>query len=746
MLRLAKSLQFFQQPDDLLTQAQSFIAPQGYSLIVGSNNQNVVPIYGPGSAFQGQVVLQLAKPIKGPCRLRVVFSCRQNLGPHPAAATTHPATPTHNQHHAHEDLTSVVATGVPRSSSPPSPLHHQHQHHHANGQTSPTAAAGSTIVRPFSSSSSTGSRRDSRSLDSTCSASAGEHHEVLFEIEQILLEDQDMAVKRHLFMFSIKLPMCNFPPSFQDRDRSVIYSVQSDLTFMTHPEDPATRVTIQASPVQIKYVPMVPSSMVQFPVIEMGQGLEPNTNKALYKVTVESEQRGASPGESVPFRLTMVNSSPTDLYSFQVALVRTMTFYPEYANRSGATAPSSGTPISQYSPESTIVDSTTIPISLMPNKGQTWAETIHYTIPNDSSLIPTTNKYVTPLFKIDYYIAISLPVYSKSAGLGSWFTQGFKAPPPLDLSQVPASMSPPLSASSTTSTNTTAAATGTTIGGASGGWQEVSLSDNNNNNGNSNSSNNNHQQQHRRSHSDHRLSKLSLQSVTADRVATINTSGKFPTLIQLPLIPFIVGTVPSVITERQLRWPIPGYQDVTAQPCFIRDKFEEEMHRQLERMENLMMEEDDINVEDLVKAAQINKSDSSGSDEDEHQQRESGGVASATGSATSPSSSRTSAQRHADRVPARFRSGMGLKTPPPSPPSSSPPPLDNLVGAMASMRTGTAGSGGGSSGGHGTSQTLPRSAGRPQRSMSPKAGGGLSKEVLLEMHHKAQQQQYASMQ
>ncbi|KAF9976765.1 hypothetical protein BGZ73_007900 [Actinomortierella ambigua] len=691
MLRLAKSFQFFQQPDDLHTQAQSFIVPQGYSLIVGSNNHNVVPIYGPGSSFQGQVVLQLAKPIKGPCRLRVVFSCRQNLGPHPAAATTHPATSAN----AHEELTSVV-TGAPRSPSSSPPPHN----HHANGHITATSSAhvGASIIRPFSSSSSTGSRRNSRSLDSTCSTLASEHHEVLFEIEHVLLEDQDMAIKRHLFMFTIKLPMCNFPPSFkQDRDQSVIYAVHSDLTFMTHPEDPATRVTLQASPVQIKYVPMVPSSMVQFPVIEMGQGLEPNTNKPLYKVTVESEQRGASPGESVPFRLTIVNTSPTDLYSIQVALVRTMTFYPEYANRGapGATATASA-PISQYSPESTIVDSTTIPMALMPNKGQTWAETIHYTIPNDSSLIPTTNKSVTSLFRVDYFIAISLPVYSKSAGIGSWFTQGFKSPPPIDLSQIPASMSPPLSASPT---HPAAGSAGAQDGGAAN--------------------------THRRSNSDHRLSKLSLQSVTSDRVSSISTSGKWPTLIQLPLIPLIVGTVPSAVTERQLRWPIPSYQDVPAHPCFIRDKFEEEMHRQLERMENLMQEEDDINVEDLVKAAK--KSDSSGSDEDDqHHQDGAGGTAGARAS-----------HRHADRVPARFRSGMGLKTPPPSPPSSSPPPLDNLVGAMASVRGGS----------HvGMSQTLPRSAGRPQRSMSPKAGGGLGKEVLLEMHHKAQQQQYSSMQ
>ncbi|KAG0244177.1 hypothetical protein BGW41_000164 [Actinomortierella wolfii] len=681
MLRLAKSLQFFQQSDDLHSQAQAFIAPQGYSLIVGSNNQNIVPIYGPGSSFQGQVILQLAKPIKGPCRLRVAFTCQQNLGPYPLASSS-TNSPTS---YPHEELTSVTA-------NPPSP----------NSPSSiPTTSAshshiGATIIRPFSSAS-TGSRRNSRSLDSTCSSVAGEHHVMLFDIEHVLFEDQYMAVKRHLFMFTIKLPMCNFPPSFQEKDRFVVYTVHSDLTFMTQPEDPATRVTLQASPVQIKYVPMVPSSIVQFPVIEMGQGLEPTTNKPLYKVTVESEQRGASPGESIPFRLTLSNTSPTELYSIQIALVRTMTFYPEYAGRAAAASNSTtaSAPISQYSPESTIVDSTTIPVSTSPNKGLTWSENIQYTIPKDSNLIPTTNKTVTSLFKVDYYIAISVPIASKSAGLGSWFTQGFKAPPPINLSQIPVSTTPSPSPPSTATTGTTQQepfVVSTTVSSA-----------------------------HRRSQSEnHRLSKVTLQSITSDRVASINTSGKWPTLIQLPLVPIIVGTVPSTISERRLRWPIPSYQEVTAQPCFIRDKFEEEMHKQLEQMESLMMEEDDIDVEDLVKAAQQHKADSSGSDEDE------GG------------GKHGHHHRRADRVPARFRSGMGLKTPPPSPPSSSPP-LDNLMGAVASMRSGSSNAG--------LAHTLPRSAGRPPRSMSPKAGGGggLSKGVLLEMHHKAQQQQYASM-
>ncbi|KAF9278108.1 hypothetical protein BGZ74_003172, partial [Mortierella antarctica] len=322
-------------------------------------------------------------------------------------------------------------------------------------------------------------------------------------------------------------------------------------------------------------------------------------------------------------------------------------------------------------PESTTVHTITIPVTKTPNSTSTWVESLQFKLPTDLGLVPTTNKIITPLFKVDYYISVSVPVASRSAGIASWFTSAVRGPPPpVDISLV-------RSEGATGSDPITNTPSTTTI-----------------------------RQGQRRASSGEKSGKISL---LTDRIATLNSNMRWPTLIQLPLIPVIIGTVPYRISERQLRWPIPNYMDVNDRPCFIRDRFEEEMIQQIEHLETLMMQEgDDKEIEDLIQAT-IKSASSGESDEDE---------------------SRTHA-----RIPARFRTGgqryrkgsmssLGLGTPPPSPPTSSP---------MAMMETVMAG-GSTSRSGH---NTLPRMT--PKRPMSPKAAG-LGKELLLEMHHSKVQQ------
>ncbi|KAF9409822.1 hypothetical protein BGZ94_001844, partial [Podila epigama] len=78
MLRLAKSLPFFHAQEE--SPAQQFLAPSnGYNITVPTRH-GLESYYGPGTVFQGQLNLQLIKPIKGPCRLRVVLACTYTSG------------------------------------------------------------------------------------------------------------------------------------------------------------------------------------------------------------------------------------------------------------------------------------------------------------------------------------------------------------------------------------------------------------------------------------------------------------------------------------------------------------------------------------------------------------------------------------------------------------------------------------------------------------------------------------------
>lgn len=76
-----------------------------------------------------------------------------------------------------------------------------------------------------------------------------------------------------------------------------MYSVHSDLTFLTQPEDPSSESILSCPAIQIKYLPLVPTSIPKYPVIEMAQVVDQTTNQVLFKASLESEQRGFCPGK-----------------------------------------------------------------------------------------------------------------------------------------------------------------------------------------------------------------------------------------------------------------------------------------------------------------------------------------------------------------------------------------------------------------------------------------------------------------
>ncbi|KAG0366870.1 hypothetical protein BGZ54_004753, partial [Gamsiella multidivaricata] len=551
MLRLAKALPFFNTSEDAL--ARSFITPTNGFYISVPTRCSLDNYHGPGTVFQGQLNLQLTKPIRAPCRLRVIFSC----------------------------LHTIPMCDFDSSSQP-------------------SSSTSLTEVRVSSDSSSKGQGNNT--------PRTGPHQHSLFEIEHTLVEDEPLHPKRHTFMFNIKFPRVNLPASMT-----------------TTPDDPSTQAMLSSPAVHLKYLPLIPTSIPHFPVIEMAQVMDPYSNRPLVKASLESPQRGVCPGESLPLSLTITNSSETDLVSIHLGLVRVIS-YP-------ASSSSPSTTSSVLTAEPTTVHTVTLPVSQTVNKDSTWIESVQFKVPSNLGLIPTTNKVITPLYKVDYYLSVSLPIASRGSGLASWFTPSVRNPPPVDISLI------------RNATGSTGAESGTETGNAT-------------ENDNTNS---------RAGPRKTSVDKIIKANLHIDRIPTLTSTLKWPTLVQLPIVPVIVGTVPYSVTERQLRWPIPNYLDVMDRPRFVRDKFEEEMMQHLKSLETLIVEEEDENdIENIIQEA-VRKSASSGeSDEDDS---------------------------HSSRVPARFRDGgggggqsrrkgslstSGLGTPPPSPPSTSPMAIHTL--------------------------------------------------------------------
>ncbi|KAF9150289.1 hypothetical protein BG015_007911 [Linnemannia schmuckeri] len=370
----------------------------------------------------------------------------------------------------------------------------------------------------------------------------------VFEVEHILVQDQPLQIKRHTFMFNIKFPRVNFPASMTDGDRALLYSIHSELTFDLTPGDPASEATLLSSPVHLKYLPLVPTCIPQLPIIEMAQVTEPVSNRVLVKACLESPQRGVCPGESLPLSLTITNSSDTDLTTIHISLVRVITYPSTHCSTLTGTPP--------LDPEPVTVHSESMPITQIVNKNSNWMESIEFKVPSNLGLVPTTNKVITPLYKVDYYLSVSVPIASRSSGLASWFTPAVKAPPPVDISLI-------------RSPTGTTGSTGSAVGG-----EQQPL-------------------QTRLGTRKPSIEKVIKVNLHMDRITNLSSTMKWPSLIH--------------------------YLDVMDRPRFVRDRFEEEMMQHLESLETLIVagEEDEREIDEIIQAAR--KSASSGESDEEEQ-------------------------------------------------------------------------------------------------------------------------------
>ncbi|KAF9581503.1 hypothetical protein BGW38_001448 [Lunasporangiospora selenospora] len=198
----------------------SYIAPQGFSVSL-SHQHGRPQYYSPGSVIQGQVHLVLNSVITSPCTLRIIFACHQTIAPYPPTAA------------------AASSTQYDTNQYPIDGHNHNHNHQSALKKSQPSS----------------NSRGDN-----------------IFEVDHILVDNATLPpYKRQTpFHFSIKLPLCSYPPSFQDGDRSVTYSIQATLSFETQQGAPNTRSEVSSPAVEILYMPLVPAVASPLPAATAG--------------------------------------------------------------------------------------------------------------------------------------------------------------------------------------------------------------------------------------------------------------------------------------------------------------------------------------------------------------------------------------------------------------------------------------------------------------------------------------------
>ncbi|KAF9428876.1 hypothetical protein BGZ94_000708 [Podila epigama] len=221
----------------------------------------------------------------------------------------------------------------------------------------------------------------------------------LFEVEHVLVDNEALAAKRHLFHFSIKFPMCNYPPTFQDESgRSVVYSVKAYLSIQPQSSAEAAAMELASPELLITYLPLVPAAVPRNQVIETAQIMDPATGEASIVATLDSSQRGMCPGESLPLTLSVVNTSQKDLQAIHLALVRQISFVTDCESTL------------HTAPKRTTIHRVTIPISIPSNRNMSWSQPVQFILPSSLNMVPTTTPSITPLFHIEYFLVANIPL------------------------------------------------------------------------------------------------------------------------------------------------------------------------------------------------------------------------------------------------------------------------------------------------------------------------------------------------
>ncbi|KAK3830818.1 MAG: hypothetical protein JOS17DRAFT_775052 [Linnemannia elongata] len=480
----------------------------------------------------------------------------------------------------------------------------------------------------------------------------------LFEIEHTLIDEQSLpACGRHAPLhFCIKLPLCNYPPSMEEGERTVHYTLQAILSFDADLGNGTTvKTSTSSTPSKILYMPHVSyaAAMVggaqqtrsgvtngaavatascrpsasSVPLHETSGHLvvESRAGTKAINASVQSKT-SVCIGDHASMVLKVENESDITLQAIRLALVRQISFpsssssnnSPKVAGNTPFHSVHNSSPSSYTNPILTTVHVATIPVAKVSNRNSTWTQQLQFRIPSHLNLLPSINKSITPLLHVEYFIVLSLPIPQRQGGFVSRLAASTRKRPSIDLSIFHSHSS----SSSSYSAGVTDA--------------------------------------------------CHLLSTSPPGSSDVSSSSKMPSVLQLAPIPITLTSVPSSADGHKSR-PIPHHMEVEDRPTFVRDRFEEEMIRQLSSLESLVLDDGDDNdldidllVEEVCRRRRrrdaSSSEDSDGGEDDDEVEGE------------------DEEEEEDARVPARFRkpyrnsslptppSNSGLGTPPPSPP------------------------------------------------------------------------------
>ncbi|KAI8143413.1 hypothetical protein BJV82DRAFT_93209 [Fennellomyces sp. T-0311] len=279
-----------------------------------------------------------------------------------------------------------------------------------------------------------------------CEQRSNRAHNNVFTVESVIWGKarteaaSELKAGSHMYLFAIKLPNVNYPPSMHDNDLGyrVDYNLQAFL-------DMHDQRTMETAPARVMYLPLI-SCVTELPIPKRTQVFRRGSNSSL-QLTVQAGKPAYCPGDSCTVKVITKNRSDHKISSFQVALVamaaeKTHTVYSEtHYVAIGKHATSSA------------VCSFQIPSHCVPSLGISYQIVVTFpwgasgwkfpsSLNNVSIDVPVTIATVPATYPVPHHMQLPLPSFLHGTGELPSFIPNIESPEPSPTSPVPIVHSP----------------------------------------------------------------------------------------------------------------------------------------------------------------------------------------------------------------------------------------------------------------------------------------------------------------
>ncbi|KAF7731859.1 hypothetical protein EC973_007690 [Apophysomyces ossiformis] len=242
-------------------------------------------------------------------------------------------------------------------------------------------------------------------------------------------EPHELVEGSHMYLFAIRLPLVNYPPSIRDTyvGHQIEYSVQGFLELQSD-----TLSCAKTAPVPVMYLPLVTC----MPLDNNNLPTEPPTKMELAKsaqasvgITAQLIKPAYCPGDTCTVKLIVDNQSEGKITSVQISLVSTVSTLAQPNADGNDTSMSSILSNEAIRRQRHTLHSETFYVSV---KKQSKDQSIfQFRVPPNS--VPTTQNYIGKYLEISYEVIVSVPLtgtgVSESTPGGVWSSLSFTSTP-----------------------------------------------------------------------------------------------------------------------------------------------------------------------------------------------------------------------------------------------------------------------------------------------------------------------------